>query len=191
MALLQEVIAVVRQGLPSSIKISQAGFLNSRNLADKGGLRIATIADSTHLHQVFMNLCINARDAMPKGGVLSLSVEHCAVDEAMAKKHLNAAAGDYVMITIADTGIGISPELRSHIFDPFFTTKSPDKGTGLGLSTAAGIVKKIGGFIDVVSEVGRGTQMKVYLRAYVDVSATGRKQHQPSPSQNPHLSPLP
>ena len=171
-ALLQEVLAVARQGLPSSIEISQAGLLASRDSADKDGPPTATIADSTHLHQVFMNLCINARDAMPKGGVLSLSVERCYVDAAMAKKHLDATVGNYVVVTVADTGTGISPKLCDRIFDPFFTTKAPDKGTGLGLSTAAGIVKKIGGFISAVSEVGRGTQMKVYLRA-MDADSKG------------------
>ena len=159
--LLQEVIDVARQGFPSAIEIHQ-------NIAQASGSTLPlreVSADSTHLHQVFMNLCINARDAMPQGGVLTVAVDNCWVDEDMASKNLEATVGGYIVVTVTDTGSGIAPEIRDRIFDPFFTTKSSDRGTGLGLSTVSGIVKNAGGFLTVTSEVGKGTQMKVYLPA--------------------------
>ncbi|MBW4622153.1 MAG: PAS domain S-box protein [Cyanosarcina radialis HA8281-LM2] len=122
-------------------------------------------ADPTYLHQVFMNLCVNARDAMPNGGVITLSAENCLVDEVFAQMNLNARVGNHVLITITDTGTGIDPEIRDRIFEPFFTTKERGQGTGLGLSTVYGIVKNYGGFVRVLSEVGKGTQFKVYLPA--------------------------
>ncbi len=160
-AVLEEVMAVVRQGFPNSIKIRQ----DIAHSASSEPLLKEVSADSTHLHQVLMNLCINARDAMPDGGVLSVVVDNCYVDEAAASKNLDAAVGHYVVVRVTDTGIGIAPEMRDRIFDPFFTTKPPDKGTGLGLSTVSGIVKNAGGFIEVASEVGQGTQISVYLPA--------------------------
>ncbi len=159
--LLQEVIDIARQGCPPSIEIRQ----NISPLLERDAQLREVSADTTHLHQVFMNLFINARDAMPTGGVLTLSVERCFVDKSMANKNLNASIGDYVVVTVTDTGSGIPPEIRDRIFDPFFTTKGPDKGTGLGLATVLGIVKNTGGFLSVSSEVGQGTQMKVYLPA--------------------------
>jgi two-component system, cell cycle sensor histidine kinase and response regulator CckA len=122
-------------------------------------------ADSTMLHQVFMNLCVNARDAMVDGGTLSIVAENLAIDENYAKMHLDAQAGAYIVVTISDTGTGIAPEILDRIFDPFFTTKEIGKGTGLGLSTAIGIINSHHGWIDVESEVGKGTQFKVYLPA--------------------------
>jgi two-component system, cell cycle sensor histidine kinase and response regulator CckA len=160
-SLLQEVIDVAEQGCPSSIEICQQ--VSPRLHSHQSLTEVS--ADSTHLHQVFMNLCINARDAMPKGGTLKLSIDRCGVDKAMANKNLNASVGDYIVVTVADTGTGIPLEIRDRIFDPFFTTKAPDKGTGLGLATVLGIVKNAGGFLNVTSEVGQGTQIKVYLPA--------------------------
>lgn len=122
-------------------------------------------ADVTQLHQVLMNLCVNARDAMPHGGTLMLSAENFYIDEAFARKHLDANVGSYVVITISDTGTGIPPEIMHRIFDPFFTTKEIGKGTGLGLSAVLGIIKSHGGFIDVQSRVGQGSQFKLYLPA--------------------------
>jgi two-component system, cell cycle sensor histidine kinase and response regulator CckA len=120
-------------------------------------------ADSTQLHQVLMNLAVNARDAMPNGGCLTFSAQNILLDETFARMNLGAQAGAYVMITVADTGTGIAPELLERIFDPFFTTKEVGKGTGLGLSTTLGIVKTHGGFVKVQSVVGQGSQFKVYL----------------------------
>jgi CheY-like chemotaxis protein len=112
-----------------------------------------------------MNLCVNARDAMPNGGKLSISAENFVVDENYARRNLDAKAGAYIVVTLADTGTGIPAETIDRIFEPFFTTKEVGKGTGLGLSTAIGIVKSHGGFIDVTSVVGEGTEFKVFLPA--------------------------
>jgi PAS domain S-box-containing protein len=117
----------------------------------------------TQLHQVLMNLCVNARDAMPDGGTLSLSATNMWLDEADARMNLEAKVGAYVVLTVADTGCGIPPEILDRIFDPFFTTKELGKGTGLGLSTVLGIIKNHGGFVQVESEVGKGTRFRVYL----------------------------
>jgi two-component system, cell cycle sensor histidine kinase and response regulator CckA len=122
-------------------------------------------ADVTQLHQVLLNLCINARDAMPDGGTLTLAAENFFVDEHYAQMSLDAKVGPYIVVSIADTGAGIPPELMDKIFEPFFTTKEPGKGTGLGLSTAIGIVKNHGGFMQVHSQMGQGTEFKLYLPA--------------------------
>jgi PAS domain S-box-containing protein len=121
--------------------------------------------DPTQLHQVLMNLCVNARDAMPNGGRLSISAENILVDENYVQMNIDASVGAYTAISVSDTGTGIPPGIMDRIFEPFFTTKEPGKGTGLGLSTAFGIVKSHGGFIHVYSEVGRGTRFRVYLPA--------------------------
>src|SRR5690606_28166854 len=115
------------------------------------------------LHQVIMNLCINARDAMPKGGMLVLGTKNVTVDAATAAAHQGVASGNFVCISVRDTGTGIPPEQLSQIFQPFFTTKAPGHGTGLGLSTSQTIVRNHGGFINVESSVGRGTEFKVFL----------------------------
>ena len=119
--------------------------------------------DATQLNQVMMNLCVNARDAMPEGGILNISAENSFIDEKYVQIHTEAKVGPYVAIAVSDTGIGISPEIMDRIFEPFFTTKEFGKGTGLGLSTAHAIVKSHGGFINVYSEVGKGTTFGVYL----------------------------
>ncbi|MGG6293941.1 PAS domain S-box protein [Leptolyngbya sp. AN02str] len=152
--LLQDVVKVIQQTFPKSITI--------RETIPEEPLWLVS-ADPTHLHQVLMNLCVNARDAMPHGGVLTLSAENMYVDGALAELQLNSHMGNYVVITIADTGIGIAPEVRDRIFEPFFTTKEPGKGTGLGLSTVLGIVKNYGGFLQVSSQVNQGSQFKVFL----------------------------
>jgi PAS domain S-box-containing protein len=123
-------------------------------------------ADPAQLHQVLMNLAVNARDAMPNGGVLSLAASNVELDSAFASKNLEARPGYYVVITVADNGAGIPAGIREKIFDPFFTTKELEKGTGLGLSATLGIVKSYGGFITVDCEPGAGTSFKVYLPAH-------------------------
>ncbi|TAK56678.1 MAG: PAS domain S-box protein [Bacteroidetes bacterium] len=122
-------------------------------------------ADPTQLHQVLLNLCVNARDAMPEGGTLTLAVENTRFNEEYARLHPQAKAGAYVAFMVADTGIGMTRDVMEKIFEPFFTTKGIGKGTGLGLSTVMGIVKSHGGFINVYSEPGKGTAFKIYLPA--------------------------
>lgn len=124
-----------------------------------------TSGDFTQLHQVLVNLCINARDAMPNGGILGICAENVFIDEKQKRKLTEAKVGSYVAIAVSDTGIGIPEKILERIFEPFFTTKVFGKGTGLGLSIAHAIVKSHGGFIKVYSEPGKGTTFRVYLPA--------------------------
>ncbi|MFZ3169644.1 MAG: PAS domain S-box protein, partial [Candidatus Methanoperedens sp.] len=119
--------------------------------------------DATQLHQVIMNLCVNARDAMPDGGILGITASNFFVDKNYARMHTDAKVGSYIVITVSDTGTGIPSEIMDRIFEPFFTTKEHGKGTGLGLSMALAIVKSHGGFINVYSEAGKGTAFSIYL----------------------------
>ncbi|OKH35453.1 histidine kinase [[Phormidium ambiguum] IAM M-71] len=130
----------------------------------------AVYGDATHLHQVLMNLCVNARDAMPKGGTLTISAENLVISENDAQLQIDAQAGSYVVITVSDTGHGIPPEVLDRIFEPFFTTKEVGKGTGLGLATVIGIIKSHKGFITVSSKLGKGSEFKVYLPAVEEIA---------------------
>jgi signal transduction histidine kinase len=120
--------------------------------------------NSTQLHQVLLNLCINARDAMPNGGRLVIEASSITLDETSLRSRSHAP-GKYVLLTVSDTGHGIPADVLAKIFEPFFTTKEMGKGTGLGLSTVVGIVKTHGGFVEVTSEVGQGTLFRVFLPA--------------------------
>lgn len=133
----------------------------------------------TQLNQVLMNLCVNARDAMPEGGTLSLTTQNISLNAAEAEMHLQAKPGNYLCISVSDTGVGIPLERIEKIFEPFFTTKAPDKGTGLGLSTSLTIIRNHGGFVTVHSQVGRGTEFKCYLPAVTGSAPEGAMQQKP------------
>jgi PAS domain S-box-containing protein len=156
---LREIISVLKETFPKAIT------LNSRVAEQLSSV----FANPTQLHQVLMNLCVNARDALPHGGTLTITAENITLDEHYARMIVDAKPGNYVMMTVHDTGTGIAPHLLDKVFDPFFTTKEQGKGTGLGLATALGIVRNHQGFIQVYSELGVGTQFKVYLPALVAV----------------------
>jgi two-component system cell cycle sensor histidine kinase/response regulator CckA len=151
--LIKEIVKILEDTLPKSIEVE---YEASEDLSVVAG-------DATQLHQVLMNFCVNARDAMPAGGKLTIKAANVEIDESYARMNLEAKPGRFVMISIADNGSGIPSHIVHKIFEPFFTTKEQGKGTGLGLSTALGIVKGHGGFINVYSEAGRGSQFKIYL----------------------------
>jgi two-component system, cell cycle sensor histidine kinase and response regulator CckA len=170
-SLLLEIQKIIQQAFPKNIELS---------IDLPSDLWLIT-ADETLLHQVFMNLCVNARDAMPQGGNLSVTAENLLIDASFAQMHLDAQVGSYLVVTVADTGMGIPAKILNNIFDPFFTTKEIGKGTGLGLSTVIGIVKSHHGFIDVFSEIGVGTKFKVYLPA-TDILEAAPVPSSPSPT---------
>lgn len=154
--LLSDVVKILRETLPRSIEVR---FNLPSDLYHVN-------ADPTQLHQVLMNLCVNARDAMPDGGSITIQAQNTTIDKDYVRTNLEAQAGDFMEITVADTGTGMDADLVGRIFEPFFTTKEVGKGTGLGLSTAMAIVKSHEGFINVYSEVGKGTAFTIYLPAF-------------------------
>ncbi len=162
LSLLKEMAKVVRETFPKNLTLAQQF---PENLW-------AVLADPTQFHQVLLNLCVNARDAMPRGGQLTIAAENLVLDAAYAATNPEAKAGPYVVLQVGDTGTGIALEILQKIFDPFFTTKDVGKGTGLGLSTVLGIVKSHGGFVQVNSRMGQGTQFKVYLPAVAEEGET-------------------
>ena len=153
--LMREMEQIVKETFPKSIELRTS---IPRNLWMVTG-------DVTQLHQVLLNLCVNARDAMPDGGVLDLAAENLYLDEQNAGPHYDAKPGPYIAVTVSDTGIGIPPENLQKIFDPFFSTKELGSGTGLGLATVHTIVKNHNGFINVTSQVNQGSAFRVYLPA--------------------------
>jgi PAS domain S-box-containing protein len=154
-ALVREVATMMQDTFPKSLTIRASVDVDVPML----------VGDPTQLHQVLLNLCVNARDAMPAGGTLTLEVTHHAVDETMAAMTPGARPGDYVRVRVTDTGMGILPEARDRLFEPFYTTKKYGEGTGLGLSTTLAIVRSHQGFLTVESERGAGSTFCAYLPA--------------------------
>jgi two-component system cell cycle sensor histidine kinase/response regulator CckA len=136
----------------------------------------AVIGDSTELAQILMNLCVNARDAMPEGGILTIEANPIELNGTAASLHPDAKPGPYLLLTVSDTGTGMSHDVLNRIFDPFFTTKDLGKGTGLGLATVQGIVKSHGGFVIVYSELNIGSKFSIYLPSVPDTEPS-RTQH--------------
>lgn len=153
--LLRDIVAVVAGTFPKSIRLED--YVPSDLWAIQG--------NPTQIHQVLLNLCVNARDAMPNGGTLRVVAENRVLDHAAAAAIEGARPGAFLVMEVEDTGTGIPPEILARIWEPFFTTKGVDRGTGLGLSTVRGIVEAHHGFVVVTSEVGRGTSFRVYLPA--------------------------
>jgi PAS domain S-box-containing protein len=151
--IIYEIADIAKATFPKSIEVSL-------DIPKNLGL---IFGDPTQIHQVLMNLCVNARDAMPDGGKLTISAENVSLTQQDLQIHWDAEVGDYVMISIEDTGMGIPPEVLDRIFEPFFTTKEIGKGTGLGLSTVLGILKSHHGFINVESQLEKGTIFQVYF----------------------------
>jgi PAS domain S-box-containing protein len=158
MVLIEEIAEIARQTFPKPIRIIHEDNPDAWKVS----------VDATQMHQVLLNLCVNARDAMPSGGTLTIGVANVELDQHYASMIPGAKSGRHVVLSIRDTGTGIPPEICDRIFDPFFTTKEVGKGTGLGLSTVSGIVKSHNGFINVYSEPGKGTTFKVYLPAFAE-----------------------
>ena len=153
--LIEEIVDIARKTFPKSIEI------RTRYSEDLWPI----LGDPTQLHQVLLNLSVNARDAMPNGGTLSFAAENFSADQHYAAMTADAKAGPYLSLSVTDSGTGMARATIDKIFDPFFTTKDVGKGTGLGLSTALGIVKSHGGFISTYSELGQGTTFKIFLPA--------------------------
>ena len=151
--LLREMEKIIKGTFPKNIRLR----------TDFGKNLHVLLGDSTQLYQVLLNLCVNARDAMPEGGTLTLAAENTEIDATAARAIPEGRPGRYVLWRVTDTGTGIPPEIIERIFEPFFSTKATDKGTGLGLSTVIGIVKSHDGFVQVDSALGRGSTFAIYL----------------------------
>jgi two-component system, cell cycle sensor histidine kinase and response regulator CckA len=151
-----ETQAVLRETFPKNIEV--------RIVIQADDARI--LAEPTQLQQVLVNLCVNARDAMPDGGTLGIDLDRNTPPAALNRRHPGSAPGPHVVLSVSDTGVGIRADDLERIFDPFFTTKELDRGTGLGLSSVLGIVEGHGGFIEVTSELGAGTEFEVWLPEY-------------------------
>lgn len=156
--LVREVYELIRGTFPKQITIKE-------DLEDSlWGVKV----DAAHVHQILMNLCVNARDAMPRGGNLLIRAANVEIGPQNRKAHFDATEGRYVLLSVSDDGAGMNPEVLNRVFDPFFTTKEVGKGSGLGLPSVLGIVRGYHGFVGITSEVGRGTEVKIYLPAMME-----------------------
>jgi two-component system cell cycle sensor histidine kinase/response regulator CckA len=168
--LMRDTASVINETFPKNLR-----------LADRiPGNLWPVMANATQIHQVLLNLCVNARDAMPEGGKLTLRAENCMLDDLAARGIEGATSGPWVVLHVEDSGTGISPEVLQHIWEPFYTTKETGKGTGLGLSTVRGIVENHKGFISLKTDIGRGTVFRVYLPA-AEVTGKDRDSESASP----------
>lgn len=171
---IDEVGRVIRETFPKDVQV----------LTEVLDADLVVLADPTQLQQILLNLCVNARDAMRGGGSMTLRLESQIVDEALSLSNPGSSTGPHVVISVRDSGTGIEPKDLERIFDPFFTTKEMEHGTGLGLSSVLGIVQGYGGFIQVNSTLGLGTEFKVYLRQHL-----GRAVAEAQPSARPQSGP--
>lgn len=153
--LVREMLPLLRRLIPEHIRIEHHA----------AGEPLVVSVDPNRFQQVLLNLCVNARDAMPSGGLLTVAVEPFEIREAFLEDHPYATAGRYVMVAVTDTGVGMDPKTRARVFEPFFTTKTEGRGTGIGLSTAYGIVKQHGGIVEVESELGKGSTFRALFPA--------------------------
>src|SRR5260221_9139796 len=163
---------LLRRTLPESIALE--------TVLGGGIWRVNT--DANQLENAFLNLAVNARDAMPHGGKLTIETSNAHLDDAYARQHLETEAGQYVQIAVTDTGFGMKPDVIAKAFEPFFTTKEVGQGTGLGLSQVYGFIKQTGGHVKIYSEPGQGTSVKLYLPRFAGVVA-------PHPAEPP--TPIP
>lgn len=168
--LVREMRQIIEQSFPKSIQL----VMSMPNAVP------CVLGDATQLHQVLLNLCVNARDAMPAGGTLGIEVAGVVLDAQYAALNPDATPGRYVLLKVSDTGVGIAPEAQEKIFEPFYTTKEVGSGTGLGLSTVMGIVRSHGGFLRVQSEVGKGTAFEIYIPAVATEGAEQSEQTGPA-----------
>ena len=152
---IEEVAKIINETFPKNLRLETSWPTSPWSIS----------ADPTQIYQVLLNLAINARDAMPGGGTITIAAENATLDQQQARISPRAAPGDYVLLRVRDTGDGMEPEVLDRIFEPFFTTKEIGKGTGLGLAVVIGAVENHGGFVNVQSKVGEGTEFKVYLPA--------------------------
>jgi CheY-like chemotaxis protein len=164
----QEMVEILKRTIDPRIHLQLKG-------AEELGL---VQADPGQINQVLMNLCLNARDAMPEGGRLALETDNVQLDDEYARLHLEARAGEFVRLRVSDTGMGIPPDVLPRIFEPFFTTKKAGEGTGLGLAMVFGIIKQHQGWIDCYSEVAQGTRFDIYL-------PRARQEARPAPAKTP------
>jgi CheY-like chemotaxis protein len=171
--LIQEVVKLAEETFSKNIRIE----------SDVTADLWPVLGDATQLHQALLNLCVNARDAMPGGGVLTLEAANVVLSKEAAERILGAQPGSYACLRVIDTGTGIPPGVEGKIFEPFFTTKEVGKGTGLGLSTVLGIVRSHGGFVRVASKVGQGATFELYLPARLAEKGADKSE---SPALWPH-----